>query len=67
MLKIDHVAIAVHDIFESLSLAETLGIAISNSEVVKNRKSMLLKLNENKDHTLELLEPIDSSSVVQNF
>ena len=68
VLKIDHVAIAVHDIFESLSLFETLGMAISNSEVVKNEKVNVVKIKtENKDHTLELLEPIDSSSVVQKF
>ena len=68
VLKIDHVAIAVHDIFESLSLFETLGMTISNSEVVKNEKVNVVKIKtENKDHTLELLEPIDSSSVVQKF
>ena len=68
VLKIDHVAIAVHDIFESLSLFETLGMVISNSEVVKNEKVNVVKIKaENKGHTLELLEPIDSSSVVRKF
>ena len=43
-------------------------MAISNSEVVKNEKVNVVKIKtENKDHTLELLEPIDSSSVVQKF
>ena len=68
ILKIDHVAIAVHNIFESLSLFETLGMAISDTEVVKNEKVNVVKIKtENKNHTLELLEPTDSSSVVKKF
>ena len=68
ILKIDHVAIAVHNIFESLSLFETLGMAVSDTEVVKNEKVNVVKIKtENKNHTLELLEPTDSSSVVKKF
>ena len=68
ILKINHVAVAVNDNTESKALFELLGMDVKSSEYIKNERVNVVKVNaDNKNHTIELLEPSDSSSVVRKF
>ena len=68
ILKIDHIAIAVNNNNKSKEFFELLGMDVYDSEYIENQKVNVVKLKtENKNHTIELLEPSDSSSVVRKF
>ena len=68
ILKINHVAVAVNDNSKSKVLFELLGMDVKSSEYIENEKVNVVKVSaDNKDHTIELLEPSDSSSVVRKF
>ena len=68
ILKINHVAVAVNDNTKSKALFKLLGMDVQNSEYIENEKVNVVKVKaENKNHTIELLEPSDSSSVVRKF
>ena len=68
ILKINHVAVAVNDNSKSKVFFELLGMDVKSSEFIENEKVNVVKVNaDNKNHTIELLEPSDSSSVVRKF
>ena len=68
VLKIDHIAVAVNSIKESINVFDLLGMKSENIEYVKNEKVNVLKLHpESTDHTIELLESVDNSSTIQKF
>ena len=68
ILKIDHIAIAVSNSETASKLFTLLGMEVSNSQVVSSEKVSVMKVKTfNKNHTLELLEPLDKSSVVDKF
>ena len=68
ILKIDHIAVAVNSIKESINVFDLLGMKSENIEYVKNEKVNVLKLHpESTDHTIELLESVDNSSTIQKF
>ena len=68
ILKINHVAVAVNDNTKSKVLFELLGMDVKSSEYIENEKVNVVKVNaDNTNHTIELLEPSDSSSVVRKF
>ena len=68
VLKIDHIAIAVSNSKNASSLFTLLGMEVGNSEVIKSEKVSVVKVKTlNKNHTVELLEPLDKYSVVDKF
>ncbi len=68
ILKIDHIAVAVNNIQESINIFDLLGMKSKNVEHVKNEKVNVIKLHPDSiDHTIELLESADSSSTIQKF
>ena len=68
ILKIDHIAIAVNNNNKSKEFFKLLGMDVYNSEHIENQKVNVIKVKtDNKNHTIELLEPSDSSSVVRKF
>ena len=68
VLKIDHIAIAVSNSENASSLFTLLGMEVGNSEVIKSEKVSVVKVKTlNKNHTVELLEPLDKYSVVDKF
>ncbi len=68
ILKIDHIAVAVNNIKQSINVFDLLGMKSENIEYVKNEKVNVLKLHpESTDHTIELLESADNSSTIQKF
>ncbi len=68
VLKIDHIAIAVSNSEIASSLFTLLGMEVGNSEVIKSEKVSVVKVKTlNKNHTVELLEPLDKYSVVDKF
>ena len=68
ILKIDHIAIAVSNSETASKLFTLLGMEVSNSQVVSSEKVSVMKVKTfNKNHTLDLLEPLDKSSVVDKF
>ena len=68
ILKIDHVAIAVNNLKESKNIFDLLGMSLTQEEFIPNEKVNVLKIKtEDKNHTLELLEPSDDSSVINKF
>ena len=68
ILKIDHIAIAVNNNNKSKEFFKLLGMDVYNSQYIENQKVNVIKVKtDNKNHTIELLEPSDSSSVVRKF
>ena len=68
VLKIEHVAIAVRDNSSALGLFELLGMDIGKTEFIKDQKVNVVKVRtESKDHTIELLEASDDSSIIKKF
>jgi len=68
VLKIEHVAIAVRDSSSALGLFELLGMDIGKTEFIKDQKVNVVKVRtESKDHTIELLEASDDSSIIKKF
>ena len=68
ILKISHVAIAVNSNNLAINLFKLLGMSISPKEFIENEKVNVVKTKtKNKDHTIELLEASDCSSVIKKF
>ena len=68
VLKIDHIAIAVESISDSINIFNLLGMNTKNNEYVEDEKVNVVKIKpESEDHTIELLEPSDDASVVKTF
>ena len=68
ILKIDHIAVAVKDINNSTNIFTLLGMDCQDVEHVDNEKVNVVKINpESHDHTIELLEPSDDSSLIESF
>ena len=68
ILKIDHIAIAVKSINNSTNIFTLLGMDCQDVEHVDNEKVNVVKINpESHDHTIELLEPSDDSSLIESF
>ena len=68
ILKIDHIAIAVNDTNLSLSLFKLLGMNVGEMEFIDSEKVNVVKIKaEDKNHTIELLESSEDSSVIKKF
>ncbi len=68
ILKIDHIAVAVKSINNSTNIFTLLGMDCQDVEHVDNEKVNVVKINpESHDHTIELLEPSDDSSLIESF
>ena len=68
ILKIDHVAIAVEDNCTAANLFKLLGMSVSENEFIESEKVNVLKAEtDNKNHTIELIEASDESSVIKKF
>ena len=68
ILKIDHIAIAVKNINNSTNIFTLLGMDCQDVEHVDSEKVNVVKINpESHDHTIELLEPSDDSSLIESF
>ena len=68
ILKIDHIAVAVKDIDTSTNIFTLLGMDCQDVEHIDNEKVNVVKINpESHDHTIELLEPSDDSSLIESF
>ena len=68
VLKINHVAVAVSNNNNALSLFSLLGMNYEGSQFIENEKVNVVKVRtENKQHTIELLEASDDSSVIKKF
>ena len=68
VLKIDHIAVAVENINNSINIFTLLGMNFQNIEHVENEKVNVVKINpESHNHTIELLEPSDDSSLIRSF
>ena len=68
VLKIDHIAIAVTNIDNSTNIFSLLGMDCQDVEHIDNEKVNVVKINpESHDHTIELLEPSDDSSLIDSF
>lgn len=68
ILKIDHIAVAVKDIDSSTNIFTLLGMDCQDVEHIDNEKVNVVKINpESHDHTIELLEPSDDSSLIESF
>ena len=68
VLKIDHIAVAVNNIDHSKNIFELLGMEMGEQEPIENERVNVLKIKtNNKNHTIELLEPLDELSVVKKF
>ena len=68
ILKIDHIAVAVKDIDSSINIFTLLGMDCQDVEHIDNEKVNVVKINpESHDHTIELLEPSDDSSLIESF
>ena len=68
ILKIDHIAVAVNDLNDSVPLFNLLGMQSNTVELVDKEQVNVMKIfPDNKDHTIELLEPNTESSVIKKF
>ena len=68
VLKINHVAVAVSNNNNALSLFSLLGMNYEDSQFIENEKVNVVKVRtENKQDTIELLEASDDSSVIKKF
>jgi methylmalonyl-CoA epimerase len=68
ILRIDHVAIAVSDLNASVPLFDLLGMHSNAVESIDKEEVNVMKIfPDNKDHTIELLEPNTESSVIKKF
>ena len=68
ILRIDHVAIAVSDLNASVPLFDLLGMHSNPIESIDKEEVNVMKIfPDNKDHTIELLEPNTESSVIKKF
>ena len=68
ILKIDHIAVAVKNIDNSTNIFTLLGMDCQDVEHVDSEKVNVVKINpESHDHTIELLEPSDNSSLIESF
>lgn len=68
ILKIDHIAIAVNDLNDSVSLFNLLGMQSNPIESMDKEQVNVMKIfADNKDHAIELLEPNTESSVIKKF
>ena len=68
ILKIDHIAVAVKDIDSSTNIFTLLGMDCQDVEHIDNEKVNVVKINpDSHDHTIELLEPSDDSSLIESF
>jgi len=68
ILKIDHIAVAVKSINNSTNIFTLLGMDCQDVEHINNEKVNVVKINpESHDHTIELLEPSDDSSLIESF
>jgi len=68
ILKIDHIAVAVKNIDNSTNIFTLLGMDCQDVEHVDSEKVNVVKINpESHDHTIELLEPSDDSSLIESF
>ena len=68
ILAINHIAIAVENNDESLGLFKLLGMNTYKTEFIENEKVNVVKVKtDNENHTIELLEASDDSSVIKKF
>ena len=68
ILRIDHVAIAVSDLNASVPLFDLLGMHSNPIESIDKEEVNVMKIfPDNKDHTIELLEPNTESSIIKKF
>jgi len=68
ILKIDHIAVAVKNINNSTDIFTLLGMNCQDVEHIGSEKVNVVKINpESHDHTIELLEPSDDSSLIESF
>ena len=68
ILKIDHIAVAVKDIDSSTNIFTLLGMDCQDVEHIDIEKVNVVNINpESHDHTIELLEPSDDSSLIESF
>ena len=68
VLKIDHIAIAVNNISKSINIFSLLGMDYQDVEHIDNEKVNVVKINpESPNHTIELLEPSDETSLIESF
>ena len=68
ILKIDHIAVAVKNINNSTDIFTLLGMNCQDVEHIGSEKVNVVKINpESHDHTIELLEPSDDSSLIKSF
>ena len=68
ILKIDHIAVAVKSINNFTNIFTLLGMDCQDVEHVDSEKVNVVKINpESHDHTIELLEPSDDSSLIESF
>ncbi|MCK9225458.1 MAG: methylmalonyl-CoA epimerase [Candidatus Muirbacterium halophilum] len=63
-MKIDHIGIAVKSMKESGKLYEDLGVEMEHTEVLDGMKIGFYPFGES---TIELLEPVDTSSAIGKF
>ena len=65
-IEVDHLGIAVRSIKQALPFYEVLGLKPS-FETVHSEKVKVACLTVNNNVDIELLEPIDSTSVIHKF
>ena len=66
LIEVDHIGIAVRSIKEALSFYESLGLKPS-FETIHSEKVKIACFTLNNKVAIELLEPIDSTSVIYKF
>ncbi len=66
MRALDHVAIAVRDLNEAISLYRTMGFRVSSVETVEEQKVRVAMLELENTH-IELLEPTSEDSPISRF
>ena len=68
ILKIDHIAVAVHDLNKSVELFKLLGMSYNEVENVDSEDVNVLKIHpENKEDSIELLESANDISEIKKF
>lgn len=68
VLKIEHIGIAVENIFEASNFFQLLGLDSSNVEKIKSEGVNVIKFcTKDKSHKIELLEGLDMSSPISKF
>ena len=68
ILKIDHIAVAVHDLNKSVELFKLLGMSYNEVENIDSEDVNVLKIHpENKEDSIELLESANDISEIKKF